>query len=164
MATCKWCGKSGLFLKVTSNGLCKTCDFVIVSETIQKINLINESTEIIGKSSNTDTILSRFDFIVETLNSLHKYELKGITTLKIPPSESLKIMNSNERDNHIVHGLEKELEKLKMDLPVLKTKNGRINKIQKFNVRVQEFKIKLINKNELNEVEKSIEELLNNYS
>ena len=159
MATCKWCGKSGIFLKLSNNGLCNTCDLVIISEISQKVQHINESTELINKSSNTETIVSRFDYIVSLLESLQKYEAKGITTLKTPPSKSLKIMSPAERDNHIVYGLEKELEKLKSELIELKTERGRVNRINKFYTRCQEFKNEMMNPATLIEVESGIEHL-----
>jgi hypothetical protein len=89
MATCKWCGISGLFQTVTNNGLCRTCDIRIMSEIIQKQYLINDSTEIIQASKNVDTIVSRFDFIVKNLKGLLLYEQKGIPTLKTPPSNNV---------------------------------------------------------------------------
>jgi hypothetical protein len=36
MATCKWCNKSGIFLQITSNGLCNRCNQAIVSDVNQK--------------------------------------------------------------------------------------------------------------------------------
>jgi len=159
MATCKWCEKSGLFLKLSNNGLCNTCEMIIISEITKKAQHINESSEIIQKSSNTDTIISRFDSIVSILESLQKYEAKGITTLTPPPSKSLEKMSPEERDNHIVYGLEKELEKLKLELLELKTESGRVNKIRKVYTRLQEYRNQMINPKALEEVETAFEHL-----
>ena len=164
MATCKWCGKSGLFLPLTENGLCKPCDVIIVTELIYATQHINESIDLIKQSSNTDTIVSRFDYIVKLLNSLLKYEKKGITTINPPPSEAIKSYSPAKRDIHIVYGLEKELEKLKLVVVDLKTNSGKVNRVKKFSARCEEYKKQLLNPAELTEIEEETEQLLGEQS
>lgn len=159
MAKCKWCGKSGIFLSLSKNGLCNTCEIIVVSEIVQAQKHINESTEIIQQSANTDTIVSRFDFIVDKLKALRRFEEKGIPTIIPPPSKSLEVMSSSERDNHIVYGLEKELEKLKSALLTLKTKRGKTNSIEKFQIRCAEYRNQMKNPAILSEIEELIDQL-----
>jgi hypothetical protein len=163
MAKCKWCDKSGLFLSLSKNGLCNTCEIIVVSEVVQAQQHINASTEVIQQSSNTDTIVSRFDFIVEKLIALQRFEKKGIPTLIPPPSKSLEIMTPSERDNHIVYGLEKDQEKLRHALRELKTIKGKNNAIIRFKVRCEDYKNKMLNPILLKEVEKITEHLLDEF-
>ncbi|MHB0987826.1 MAG: hypothetical protein ACYC3P_04060 [Bellilinea sp.] len=156
MATCKNCGKSGLFLKVSQIGLCGNCEPVITMDIERRAQIINESTEIIVQSSNIDTILSRFDSVLKHLEYLGNYEEKGIPTLAKPPSESFKSFTPEDRDKLIVYGLGKELEKLKSVLPSLATSKGKFNRIQKFYFRMLKFKSELKNPVENHEVEKEI--------
>ena len=65
MATCKWCEKSGLFLRVSDNGLCGNCE-QIVSADIEIIKKpIIESIDLVQNSNNSYTIVNRFEFLVE---------------------------------------------------------------------------------------------------
>lgn len=160
MATCKWCGKSKLFLRLSENGLCDTCEIIVISEIVQAAGHINESVDLIQQSSNTDTIVSRFDYIVKLLNSLLKYEKKGITTINPPPSEFLDTYSPAKRDNHIVYGLEKELEKLKLVMFDLKTNSGKVNRVKKFSEKCEEYKRQMLNPALLAEVEEGTEQLL----
>jgi len=160
MATCKWCGKSMLFLRLSENGLCDTCEIIVISEVVQAHNHINESVDLIQQSSNTDTIVSRFDYIVKLLNSLLKYEKKGITTIIPPPSEFLETYSPAKRDNYIVYGLEKELERLQLVMVDLKTNSGKVNRVKKFSARCEEYKKQMLNPAELAEIEEETEQFL----
>lgn len=160
MAKCKWCGKSGLFLSISKNGLCNICEIIVVSEVVQYQRLINESTVIIQQSSNTDTIVSRFDFIVDKLNSLSRFEKKEIPTIIPPPSIALETMSPVERDNNIVYGLEKELGKLKLALTGLKTNTAKMNRVNKFLVRCQDYAKQMINPTLLEKIQEEAEHLI----
>lgn len=156
MASCKYCGKSGIFLKVSPIGLCGNCEPVITMDIERRAQIIGESTEIIVQSSNIDTILSRFDSVLKHLEYLRNYEEKGIPTFAKPPSESLKSFTPKDRDKLIIYGLEKELEKLKSVLLSLSTTKGKFNRLQKFYFRMLKFKSEMKNPVENLEVEKEI--------
>ena len=164
MASCKWCGKSGLFLSLTKNGLCKICDIEIVSDIFQKQMLINDSTQIIQASENVDTIVSRFDFIVDILNSLSKYEQKGIPTLNPPPSKALEIMSPSERDNHIVYGLDKEFGRLKLKVNSLKTNKAKVTNIQNFITKMENFQELMLDNTQLNKLSREVKKYLQIYN
>lgn len=99
MSQCIWCEKSGPFLEVNSNGLCKQCAFMIIGEAESKIRVINDSGIIIEKSKNIDTILSRVEVTKDLLNSLLKYEQKGLPILHEPIGTMLQTLAqlTNER-------------------------------------------------------------------
>lgn len=160
MAKCKWCERSGLLLKVSQKGLCQNCDTVINMDIENRARQIEETKHLILTSNNTDTIVSGFDFLIKTFSDLKKYEEKGIETFETPPSESLKLFSPNDRDSLIIHGLENEFNLLKESVTFLKTKNGRVNKIKTFYLRVGEFKSKLSNPTLVNPIDEKIDLLL----
>lgn len=161
MATCKWCGKSGIFLTISDLGLCSSCDEGIRNEITLKVERLNESTEIIQQSSKTETIVERFDYIVGIYESLLRYEKRGVITLKVPPSKTLsEVYTPQERDRHIIYGLEKEFEVLKRGLVPLKTKKGRNNRVVQFFQKVASYKKELIDPQKVDEINSQIDLLL----
>jgi len=96
MPTCKWCGKSGFFLSLSNNGLCKYCDVSIVSDFKGRERVMIESTNLINTSKNPETRLRRINVMREHLTALLKYEAKDITTTVPPPSELLKKLDEME--------------------------------------------------------------------
>ena len=66
-----------------------------------------------------------------------------------------------ERDNHIIYGLEKELEKLKVEILKLKTGKGKHNKIQNFYNLLERYKGQLENKELSSELEINLSQILN---
>ena len=87
MGQCKYCGKKGFFLSIDKDGLCRNCAPVLLLQVQQSIRVIKESEEIINKSKNMDTRISRCDTILIHLKRLIELERKGIPTLNIPPSK-----------------------------------------------------------------------------
>ena len=67
MAQCKFCGNKGFLLGVDKNGLCKRCAPAVIEQIAQSYRVINESNEIINKSKQTATRLSRCDTILGIL-------------------------------------------------------------------------------------------------
>ncbi len=100
MAECKYCGKKGLLLKVTRNGLCKKCDPIIVMSVKQYARVIQDSVKLIEKSKNMETKLFCCDTILEHAQYLAEYERKGIPTFKPEPSKLIK-KYASKRDNII---------------------------------------------------------------
>lgn len=62
MSICPRCGKKGLFLRLGKYGLCKQCESEMMMFVPDRIRLIDESTDIIIKSNNVETVLSRTEF------------------------------------------------------------------------------------------------------
>lgn len=100
MGQCKYCGKKGFFVSIDKDGLCRNCAPALLMQVNQSIRVIKESEEIINKSKNLDTRISRCDTILFHLKHLIELERKGIPTLNIPPSKLFEKV-TNERDKII---------------------------------------------------------------
>ena len=89
MAQCKMCGKKGFLLSVSVNGLCKSCDPIVVMDIQQRGRIINDCMNLIDKSKNIDTRLSRCELLIKHAKALLEYEHKEIPTLNPSPSQLL---------------------------------------------------------------------------
>jgi len=89
MAQCKMCGRKGFLLSVSANGLCKSCDQIVVMDVQQRGRIINDCMKLIDKSKNIKTRLSRCDLLIEHAQALLEYEHKGIPTVNPSPSQLL---------------------------------------------------------------------------
>lgn len=61
MATCKMCGKRGLFLRLGSHKACRDCELALLGVP-DRVRLINESIDIVSQTSNLETAFSRIQF------------------------------------------------------------------------------------------------------
>jgi len=104
MGQCKYCDKRGFFLSVDKDGLCRNCAPALLMRVQQSIRVIKESEDIINKSKNIDTRISRCDTILIHLEGLIELEMKGIPTLNIPPSKLLQQV-INEKNKIISGGM-----------------------------------------------------------
>ncbi len=59
MAKCKYCGRSGLMLSVTREGLCKGCAPIVVMDVQQRVRIMKDSLELIEKSARLEIRLSK---------------------------------------------------------------------------------------------------------
>jgi hypothetical protein len=100
MGQCKYCGKNGFFLSVDKDGLCRNCAPALLLRVQQSIRIIIESEDIINRSKNIDTRISRCDIILEHLKGLIEIEIKGIPTLNIPPSKLFQQV-TDEKNKYI---------------------------------------------------------------
>lgn len=139
MAKCKMCGRSGIFLKLTRNKVCDTCNRILIMDVPNRMRIINDSVKIVETSANVDTIASRFDLIIDHATALLKYEKHGIKVINPPPSEYLKD-REQERDDYIVKGFNRAYAKLQNKISELKTKKGKISNIQKFIDKLASFR------------------------
>ena len=89
MGTCRNCERSGWFLSITSDGLCHDCQNGINLEVTNRVRIVKESEEIIERSKNLSTKVSRAECIIQRLEGLLRYENKGIPTIKPAPSALL---------------------------------------------------------------------------
>jgi hypothetical protein len=90
MAECKYCGTKGWLNKVDSNGLCSRCEIVYLPIITNRSLQVIESGQIISKSKNISTILTRIRFAIQCLEELEVYHLKGIPTISSPPRNIIK--------------------------------------------------------------------------
>lgn len=103
MATCKLCDKSGWLLRVSAEDLCRECQPVYELDIRERGRVIESSVDIISKSKNLGTILSRIALVLEHLNALHEYEERGIPTLSTPPSEGIKKCKATKSEAVVSH-------------------------------------------------------------
>jgi hypothetical protein len=130
MAQCKWCGNKGLFLKVSKDGLCKTCTYTIIPEAESKLRVINDSGSIILKSKNIDTIASRTEISINHLDDLKKYEEKGIPILT-QPIGSMIIEFANTSNERITELIKLNVSSVKEKLRTIKSETTKSSQIRK---------------------------------
>lgn len=159
LANCKLCNRSGLFLSVSKEGLCKTCLVETKFETSQRARIINESLEIVQKSKNIDTILSRLDTIILHAHPLLRYEEKGIDIFPTLPSQLIKQSRKMKEDfiiKHLMESLELIQSKHKISNNLKKTVEG----LSKVLLKIQDFKSKVGPYPSLIEFEEKVNSLL----
>lgn len=157
MSQCKWCNKSGFFVFVNNDGLCKKCNHLVFFEVVQRTKIINESTKIIRESKNIDTKLSRCQVILLNAQELLKYEQKGIHIIDPLPSEYIKDYQT-DIDQLIVDHFKGEVDRLFSTIDLLNTPNKKINHCIKLISKIRELKPKVSNENLLDEMEKKIKD------
>lgn len=158
MSRCKYCGKSGLFLRVSNLGLCQNCGTFVTMNMKTLVKQINESVEIMKKTKNPETFITRLDFIIGNYQKLYEYERMGIIVNQTRPSVMLAELTQS-RDGVITEFLENALGDLRVKLLGIKTEKAKINQIQKFRETVESFIPKLGNRDSLTDVLKQTDSL-----
>ncbi|MBM4274864.1 MAG: hypothetical protein FJ134_10470 [Deltaproteobacteria bacterium] len=145
MATCKWCNKSGWFLSLTANGLCKNCDPIVVLNVSQATRIINESVTLIEKSNNLDTQLSRCNVIIIKSEELLPYEQRHINTINPKPSELIS-QYIKKKDDLILKSIDQDLDKIVRQIPFSDNHKPLINNLNKLLAKIDKYKPELYNK------------------
>lgn len=153
MATCKNCDKSGFFVFVNSSGLCNECSPIITSIINNNFRIISESIELIKKSKNFKTRLSRCDLILNIAEKLLEYENKGIQSIKPAPSEFIS-MYANIRNEIILESLKSDIEKAENKIRITDKPQSKINEINKTLLKIQDYKKEIKDKTKINKIEK----------
>jgi hypothetical protein len=131
MATCKWCEKSGMFVRVDRLGVCSSCSPIVEIDVAETRRLTKDSVDVIEKSTVLDTRLSRCDFLIELFGRLSKYESKGIPV--IDPLPSTMIENSKTwRNSILTHTLTMQLATVFADSSASKTTKAKLRPLDKF--------------------------------
>ncbi len=74
MGQCRYCGRSGWLLSVNAVGLCGFCQPAYAIEVPSRSRVIQESQQLISRSTKLDTRLSRCDIVIEQAQGLLNYE------------------------------------------------------------------------------------------
>lgn len=151
MSQCKYCGRAGLFLRVSNLGLCPNCHSFVTMNMTTLIKQINESVALMKKTKNPETFVSRLDFLIDNYQKLTKYERMGIVVNEVRPSLTLNEITTG-RDDVIVEFLEDALVDLKVKLLSLKTEKAKNNQVQKFKDTVESFIPRLGKKDSLDDL------------
>ena len=159
MAQCKYCGRSGWFLTITTNGLCNNCNPIVVMDVAQRVRIINNSVKLVEESKKLDIRLSRCDLIVEHASALMKYEQLGIPTVEPLPSASVQEYQLMH-DQIIVDGLTSEFEGARSKAEVVPSVTTKVNLLSKALLKVREYKPKANNPSILDSLEQQISQLI----
>jgi len=90
MAKCKWCEKSGFFLSVNSNGLCRVCEPEVVREVFTNGKIIQIIEKLLENPADTEISLKRYTVILNKARKMLKYEENGIQTYAPLHSELIR--------------------------------------------------------------------------
>lgn len=72
MKTCVRCGKTGIFLKLNEDGFCPTCQQYLDNYVVPLCKQFLESEEILSKTKNFETMLSRANFAIDIYSKIKK--------------------------------------------------------------------------------------------
>ncbi len=156
MAKCKFCGRGGLFLSLSQNGLCNNCESAVSLEVNSKIRVIQESIELVKNSKKLDTRLSRADVVIKlTSEIVDKFESKGIVMMDPPAGEVLQLYEEG-RDEIIKDSLDGEYKTASAKSEVGTTAKAKINPLSKVLLKIQQYKDELAKQGYLDDLEKKI--------
>ncbi len=139
MAKCKMCGRKGLFLWVSKNGLCKACDVIAELDIRQRTRIINDCMKLADKSKNIKTKLSRCDLLIEHAQVLFEYECKEIPTISPLPSQ-LSQEYTIKRDQIVLESTTTDVEKALAKAEIAATARTSINEANKALIKLLEAK------------------------
>lgn len=155
MATCRWCGRSGIFLSVSSNGMCGSCEPAVVDSVLTSTRVIEESLGLVKNSKKLETRLSRCDTVIQHAQHLRQYEDRGIPTIDPPPSQ-LVIDMPKEKDEIVVTTLNNELSELLVTLDPQPSTTVRTNRLLKLLARVRSFLPQMKSRSDLEQLEQRV--------
>ncbi|MBT6994786.1 MAG: hypothetical protein HN952_07540 [Candidatus Cloacimonetes bacterium] len=87
MPKCKFCGKKGFFLSLSSNDLCNKCNPIVVSKITGSARIIQDCLNLVDDSKKLDVRLGRRKLLLEHAEILLEFENKNINTIEPLPSE-----------------------------------------------------------------------------
>ena len=148
MARCLYCGKSGIFLSLSTNGLCSNCDRVVSLTAGSNFRVFKESYDLIQKTDNPEVVKKRIFLIKRSLSFLYELEMKGINVSTPPPSQMMRTLYE-EQDNYYSACFDRSYRKMVIKINSLKQPNAQLANIKIFLSMIDEYVPELINKNSL---------------
>jgi len=106
MAKCRYCGRSGWFMSVTENGLCTSCNPIIVRDIVQRKKDIARQAKAVNLPGKLENKVQRCDAAIRHLKVLADYERRGIPIRDFSPSSFLQECQQT-RERILADGLEK---------------------------------------------------------
>ena len=129
MRKCKWCGKSGLLLSVSQEGLCKKCESEVRMRIVHSTRVLHENIMLMKQATDPDFCIERGEQAINQLQELLPYYEKGLLELKPSPQEWVARIYHAER-----HIIDKHIQKLlaayKTDMQRGISKDSRIERLQ----------------------------------
>ena len=130
MAECKRCGARGLFLYVSSAGICGSCEAELNIVVPNLMRIIKDSAELVNKSKNWKTRLSRCDLGIEKAEELMPLEDKGILTASPSIAQILQDFKDS-REEVIRSAIEKTYEDARAKAQTAATPRSQITAAKK---------------------------------
>jgi len=137
MAACKWCGKSGWLLRVSTNGMCNVCESVHVPVVMRKWQILQESEQLVKAGKTLKTRLGRCDDIIRIAGELIPYEQKGITTT-LPPPSKFRSAYIEERQEIVTDHIKSEVQKILTKAELRATPRTTISEATKAVLKIDE--------------------------
>jgi len=159
MAECKWCGRSGWFLRLSPGGLCTNCLPLVNMDARQRGRIINDSMKILNASKNLETRLSRLDLLVEHARALVRYEERGISVIDPPPSAVIGRFGG-ARDEIILECLRGDVDSATSRAAVALTTQAKVNALSKVLLKVREYRSRADNPEPLGALEKKVSDCI----
>jgi len=150
------CGRKGILLSLSTNGLCKSCNPIVVMDIQQRGRIINDCLKLVIESKNMKTRLSRCDLLLEHAQALLKYENKGIPTISPPPSH-LVIEYAAARDEIVLEAVTAEVENALAKAEIAATPRTSINEANKALLKIREARKEVRGQAKLDEIEARIQ-------
>ena len=142
MRKCKWCGKSGLLLSVSQEGLCKKCESEVRMQIVHATRVLHENIMLLRQDTDPDVCIERGELAIAQLQELLPYYEKGLLELKPSPQEWVARIYHTERhiiDNHI----KKLLAAFKKDIQRGISQESRVERLQHVLEVVNKYKPQL---------------------
>lgn len=155
MATCKWCRRSGWFLSLTDEGVCKSCGQGIALEVASRGRVIAESMELVRNSKKLDTALSRCEIIIQYASALVRYEEAGIPTINPPPSILVQRYEQT-KDALITKSLEEEFEGVRRKMALTAGSKSKVTYLQKLALRIHDLRGRATQPKSLDDLEQRV--------
>lgn len=159
MALCKWCGRSGRFLSVNQEGLCKRCSSVVGYEISEKVRSLNELLKIFLGDEELKAALSHCDLIINQASFLTKFEAKGIVTLTTPPSVVVQ-QYQDLKEKLPREWFKAELESTLAEAAATKNSNSKMALLSLFLRKLQRYRSQACDPGGLEDLEKQASEAL----
>ncbi len=137
MATCRYCGKGGIFRSVDGNGLCGDCRRPVLLSITSTKRVIDESLKLAQTGKTLSTRLGRWDIIAEKAEHLVEYERRGIPTITPLPSELITFARGQRR-TLLRQGLDDALSAAETRAELAATPSARVNAFAKVVEAVQD--------------------------
>lgn len=159
MAQCKNCGRKGLFLSVNRIGVCSACSPLIRMQIEIAQKQINESVEIIRKSKKAETVISRYDFLIQVAERLLELEKKGINPFSMSSSQMIEEFKKG-REKIVVAALRDELDSATKKVQVSTSATTKISLMTKVLYKIGEIRPSYPNNEEIIDFEREAKQVL----
>lgn len=125
-------------LSVNADGLCRTCNPIVIRDIVQRKREIARLARTINVSGNFVSKVQRCDTVIRHLISLEDYERRGIPIRDLSPSVLLAEYRQG-RERILSTGLEKLVSEALTKAEVTISVNGKIREASKGLLKLQEF-------------------------